>query len=132
LLQSTQRASRSSQPVPSFFLRRSTTLHRSATPFPSLPLGIDAATGPLNLTACVLMQIYQRQVFTWNDPKILALNPRWTIYAALHPGQDYRINIHFLDGGKSTTYAFTKWLQTVRRAERREDKKEASLDFSLT
>ena len=57
----------------------------------------------LNLTACVLAQIYTQQITQWNDNAILNLNPQWNVPSTA----DMPIIVIRRSEGSSSTHAAT-------------------------
>jgi phosphate transport system substrate-binding protein len=67
------------------------------------------SSGELKLTGDVLADIYAKNITTWNDPRITALNP------ALNLTDDPIVVVHRSDGS-GTTYIFTNYLSKVSEA----------------
>jgi len=58
---------------------------------------------PLDLTGCLLAKIFSRQITTWDDPEIKAVNPKMTYTGAIKV-------VHRVKGSSSTA-GFTSYLQ---------------------
>jgi len=71
---------------------------------PGLP---KSGSGALKLTACVLAKIFKREIKTWDDSEIMALNPGLNVPA----GQDIKVYHRVL--GSSTTGGVTQYLHAA-------------------
>lgn len=71
--------------------------------FHSIP-GVPHGEGGLNMTACLLSEIFQAEITTWDDPKILDINP------GLNVPKDYPIYVGRRVLGSSSTYSITHYL----------------------
>ena len=71
-----------------------------------LALNLPGFRGPLRLTPEVLAAIYLNSITTWNDPRIVAINPGTKLPAAPI------LAVHRSDGS-GTTNIFTTYLSTV-------------------
>ena len=72
--------------------------------FHNLP-GVDASGSQgLNMTACLLSQIFRANITTWDHPDILAINP------GLDVSPDYPIYVGHRVKGSSSTDAITNYL----------------------
>lgn len=65
------------------------------------------AVGGLNMTACVLADIFKRDITTWDDPEIMALNPNLDVPA----NQDIIVFRRVF--GSSTTAGITTYLNAA-------------------
>ncbi len=83
--------------------------------FPTVVGGVAAVVNlvglkkPLVLSGPVLADIYQGKITTWNDPKIIALNPGVTLPAT-------PITVVHRSDGSGTTFLFTHYLSDVSPA----------------
>lgn len=75
--------------------------------------GITPQTGPMNLSACLLAQIYQGKISKWNDPKIVDLNPNWRLYQHEHGNLDYTIKLTYRSGGSSMTFKVQQYFEAA-------------------
>jgi phosphate transport system substrate-binding protein len=67
---------------------------------------VPGVPSELKLTGAVLAEIYLGKIFTWNDPKIAALNPGISLPAM-------KITPVYRTDGSGDTYAFTNYLSQV-------------------
>ena len=72
--------------------------------FHNLPGVPSSGTQGLNMTACLLSQIFRANITTWDHPDILAINPGLTV------SQDYPIYVGHRVKGSSSTDAITHYL----------------------
>ena len=68
---------------------------------PNVPDG----PGGLNLTSCVIAQIFGRKITTWDDPAIIKLNEN---LATLLPRKNFPIKVARRVHGSSSTASFTE------------------------
>ncbi|QDZ23841.1 periplasmic phosphate-binding protein [Chloropicon primus] len=71
--------------------------------FHSIP-GLDMAHRRLNLTACLLSKVMQREITTWDDPEILVENPNMLEFSPDVAGKDIKV-VHRALGSSSTSGA---------------------------
>jgi ABC-type phosphate transport system substrate-binding protein len=72
----------------------------------------DAPAGEpirLNLTPCVLAQLFTRQITDWLDDEIVKLNP--DLSSQLNGTTSFPVNIVHRDGGSSSTFAITHYFR---------------------
>lgn len=74
--------------------------------FHSIP-GLDMDHNRLNLTACLLAKIFQRDIKTWDDPEIVAENPMLRVLPDL-AGKEIKVVRRAL--GSSSTNGATEYL----------------------
>lgn len=70
-----------------------------------LSTGLPAST-PLNLTACLVSGIFQREITSWNDPSIIAVNPELSSYL----DADAPISVIRRTFGSSSTAGISQYL----------------------
>ena len=78
--------------------------------FHSIP-GVPTGDNRLNLTACLLSKIFQREIKTWDDPEILAVNPKLKTFSPDIVGKDIKV-VHRALGSSSTNGA-TEYLSAA-------------------
>mmetsp|Transcript_16297 Transcript_16297/g.27811 ORF Transcript_16297/g.27811 Transcript_16297/m.27811 type:complete len:561 (-) Transcript_16297:411-2093(-) len=71
--------------------------------FHSIP-GVPSGERGLNMTACLLSRVFQRDITTWDHPDILNINP------GLNVAKDYPIYVGRRVLGSSSTYSITQYL----------------------
>jgi len=71
--------------------------------FHSIP-GVPSGERGLNMTACLLSRVFQRDITTWDHPDILNINP------GLNVAKDYPIYVGRRVLGSSSTYSITHYL----------------------
>jgi len=75
--------------------------------FHSVP-GVESGSGGLNMTGCLLSQIFRRDITTWDHPSILRFNPGLQGVPAGTPISVVR-RVH----GSSSTASFTEYLHVA-------------------
>jgi len=75
--------------------------------FHNVPGVPKSGTGALKLTACIIAKIFKREITTWDDAEITALNPGLTV----PEGQN--IEVFHRVKGSSTTSGVTTYLNTA-------------------
>jgi len=75
--------------------------------FHNVPGVPKSGTGALKLTACLIAKIFRREIRTWDDTAIMALNPSLTVPA----GQN--IEVFHRVSGSSTTGGVTTYLRAA-------------------
>lgn len=78
--------------------------------FHSVP-GVPQGKRGLNLTACLLAKIFQRNITTWDHSEILAVNPELLTLSPNAAGQNIEV-VHRVLGSSSTAGA-TEYMQTA-------------------
>ena len=73
--------------------------------FHNIP-GVPSGDKGLNMTACLLAQIFDAQITTWDHPDILNINP------GLNVEKDYPIYVGRRVLGSSSTYSMTHYLHS--------------------
>ena len=75
--------------------------------FHNVPDVPKSGVGAINMTACMLAKVFDRQITTWDDAEILAINPMLDVPA----GQEIRVyhRVH----GSSTTSGITTYLNAA-------------------
>lgn len=73
--------------------------------FHNLPGVAASGSQGLNMTACLLSQIFRANITTWDHPDILAINPGLSV-----PTPDYPIYVGHRVKGSSSTDAITNYL----------------------